>query len=59
MLVNKYDMPINFVVTDGSYANCKEAFHLIKNINAKLVFADRAHDTDEILSYFNQLINEI
>ena len=47
-------MPINFVVTDGSYANCKEAFHLIKNINAKLVFADRASDTNKILSYFNQ-----
>ena len=47
-------MPINFVVTDGSYANCKEAFHLIKNINAKLVFADRVYDTNEILSYLNQ-----
>ena len=45
-------MPINFIVTDGSYADCEEAIHL--NINAKLVFADHAYDTNEILSYLNQ-----
>ena len=32
----------------------KEAIQLIKNINAKLVFADRAYDTNEILSCLNQ-----
>ena len=32
----------------------KEAIQLIKNINAKLVFADRAYDTNGILSYLNQ-----
>ena len=54
LVVNKYGMPINFIVTDGSHADCKETIHLIKNINAKLVFADRAYDTNEILSYLNQ-----
>ena len=43
-------MPVNFIVTDRSRADCKDAIHLIKNINAKLVFADRAYDTNEILS---------
>ena len=47
-------MPINFVVNYRSCADCKEAIHLIKNINAKLVFADRAYNTNEILSYLNQ-----
>ena len=35
-------MSINFIVTDGASADCKEAIHLIKDINAKLVFADLA-----------------
>ena len=54
LVVNKYGMPINFIVTDGSHADCKETIHLIKNINAKLVFEDSAYDTNEILSYLNQ-----
>ena len=47
-------MPINFIITDGSCASWKKAIHLIKNIKAKLVFVDRAYDTNEILSYLNQ-----
>ena len=47
-------MPINFIVTDGSCSDCKEVIHLAKNINAKSVFADRAYDINEILSYLNQ-----
>ena len=54
LVVNKYGMPINFIVTDGSHADCKETIRLIKNINAKLVFEDSAYDTNEILSYLNQ-----
>ena len=52
LVVNEYDIPIDFIVTDGASADCKEAIHL--NINAKLVFADHAYDTNEILSYLNQ-----
>ena len=54
LVVNEYVMPINFIVTDGSRTDRKKVIHLIKNINAKLVFADRAYDTNEILSYLNQ-----
>ena len=38
----------------GSRSDCKEVVSLIKNINAKLVFADRAYDTNEILSCLRQ-----
>ena len=54
LVINKYGMPINFIVTDGSHADCKETIHLIKNINAKFVFTDCACDTNEILPYLNQ-----
>ena len=53
-MVNEYDIAINFIVTGGSCADRKEAIHLIKNINAKLVLADRTYDTNEISSYLNQ-----
>ena len=53
-VVNEYGMPINFIVTNRLCADCKEAINLIKNINAKLVFLDRAYDTTEILFYLNQ-----
>ena len=54
LVVNEYGMPINFIVTNRLCTDCKEAIHLIKNINAKLVFADRAYDTNETLSYLNK-----
>ena len=44
-------MPVKFIVTEGTRADCKEAINLIKNIDARLLFADRAYDTNEILSY--------
>ena len=47
-------MPINFIIMGGSRSGYKEAIHLIKNINAKLVFADHTYDTNEILSYINK-----
>ena len=48
-----YGMPVNFIVTDRSRADCKDAIHLIKNINAKLVFVHRTDDKNKILSYLN------
>ena len=54
LVINEYGMLINFIVTDELCADYKEAIHLIKNIDAKLVFVDRACDTNEILSYLYQ-----
>ena len=36
-VVNQYGTPINFIVTDRSPADCKEAMHLIEHIDAKLL----------------------
>ena len=44
-------MPVKFIVTEGTHTDCKQAINLFKNLDAKLVFADRAYDTNEILSY--------
>ena len=44
-------MPVKFIVTEGTRADCKETINLLKNLDAKLLFANRAYDTNEILSY--------
>ena len=44
-------MPVKFIVTEGTHADCKEAIKFLKNLDPKLAFADRAYDTNEILSY--------
>ena len=38
LVLNKYGLPINFIVMDGSVADCDEIVHLIKNIDIKLLF---------------------
>ena len=51
LAINERGLPVKFIVTEGTRADCKEAINLLKNLDAKLVFADRAYDTNEILSY--------
>ena len=51
LAINDRGMPLEFVVTERTHSDCKEAINLLKNIDAKLLFADRAYDTNEILSY--------
>ena len=51
LAVNERGLPAKSIVTDGTRADCKEAVKLLKNIDVKLLFADRAYDTNEILSY--------
>ena len=51
LAVNERGMPVKFIVTEGTRADCKEAINLLKNLDARLLFADRAYDTNEILSY--------
>ncbi len=45
-------MPVKF--TEGTHADCKGTINSLKNLDAKLVFADRAYDTNEILSYITK-----
>ena len=51
LAVNERSMPVKFIVTEGTRADCKETINLLKNLDAKLLFADKAYDTNEILSY--------
>ena len=46
LAVDEHGMPVKFIVTEGTRADCKGAINLIKNIDAKLVFADHAYDTN-------------
>ena len=54
LIANGCCMQMNFIVTNGPRADCKWAIHFIDDIDTKLVFADRACDTNEILFYLNQ-----
>ena len=45
LAINDRGMPLEFVVTERTHSDCKEAINLLKNIDAKLLFADRAYDT--------------
>ena len=47
-------MPVKFIVTEGTRADCKETINLLKNLDVKLLFADRAYDTNEILFYITK-----
>ncbi len=51
LAVNKCGLPVKFIIIDETHADCKKAINLLKNLDVKLVFADRAYDTNEILSY--------
>ena len=56
LAINDHDMPVKFIVTDWTRCDCKEAINLLKNLDAKLLFADHAYDTNETLSYIAKLI---
>ena len=44
-------MPVRILITEGTWADCKEAVHLIEGISAETLLADRGYDTNDILSY--------
>lgn len=51
LTIDEYGIPVKFIVTDGTWPDCKKAINLLKNIYAKLLCADRTYDTNEILPY--------
>ncbi len=51
LAINERGLPVKFIVIDGTHVDCKEAVNLLKNLDAKLSFANRAYDTNEIFSY--------
>jgi transposase len=38
-------LPINFTLTGGQAAECKQAIPLLENVSAEAVLADKAYDT--------------
>ena len=49
MAVDSHGMPVRFLVTDATVADCTVAEKLIYNFPAQYLLADRAYDTDEIV----------
>ena len=44
-------MPVRVSVTKGTAADCSQAVELIEGIDAEYLLADKAYDTNAILSY--------
>ena len=49
LAVDAHGMPVRFLVTEGTRADCREACKLIEGIDADNLFADRAYETNEIV----------
>jgi len=52
-------MPVRIFITEGTAADCKHASRLIEGIDADVLFADRAYDTDAIISQARSLGREL
>ena len=50
MAVDAYGMPVRFLVTEGTSADCRSAIALIEGFQANFLLADRAYDTEEVLA---------
>ncbi len=51
MAVDAHGMPVKILITEGTQADCTQAVHLIRGIDAENLLADKAYDTDEILAF--------
>jgi len=49
--VDENGMPVGCIITDGTTADCTKAVDLLEGLTANTLFADRAYDTDAIISY--------
>jgi transposase len=50
MAVDAHGMPVRVTITDGTTADCKQAFNLMQGIEAAHLLADKAYDTDAIIN---------
>jgi len=50
LAVDANGMPVRIIITQGTAADCKQAGALVEGIDANVLFADRAYDTDEIIT---------
>ena len=51
-------MPVRLAVTEGTVADCSQALPLIEGIKAECLLADKAYDTNEIISALGELAIE-
>jgi transposase len=49
MAVDANGMPVRFIVTEGTTADCTKACELIKGIPAECLFGDKAYDFNELI----------
>lgn len=49
--VDSNGMPVNFIITAGTTADCTQAIPLLDGLAPEYVLADRGYDTDEIVQY--------
>jgi len=54
MAVDAHGMPIRFLVTEGTRADCTQAAELIDGIKADNLLADKAYDSKDILEKAEQ-----
>ena len=51
LLWMRMGMPIRFIITEGTVSDCTKAIELITDIDACELLADKAYDTNEIISF--------
>lgn len=49
LAVDAHGMPVRAIITEGTTADCTQACHLIKDITAEQLLADKAYDSDNII----------
>ena len=52
-------MPIRTIITEGTTADCTKAIDLIRDFKPDHVIADRAYDSDEIISFISSINSKI
>ena len=51
LAINEKGLPLAVSITAGTVADCSEAVSLIENLKSEGLIADRAYDTDEIITF--------
>ena len=51
LAVDSHGMPVRITITEGTTADCTQAIALIDGISAENLLADRAYDTDAIVTH--------
>lgn len=51
LAVDANGMPVRVLITEGTQTDCKETIHLIDDISAETLLADRGYDTNKTITY--------